>query len=140
MSQSNEPVLGTGSATYDAAGQADGVGSLVDTFYTLMEKDKKFVTIWTMHQRSNAEARDRLARFLCGWMGGPKTYSETYGPINIPGVHGHLDIGVTERDLWLECMNGAMIERGLPETLRSYLYQQLSVPADRIVERCAKAK
>lgn len=140
MSQSNEPVLGIGSATYDAAGQADGVSNLVDAFYTLMEKDKKFVTIWTMHQRSNAEARDRLARFLCGWMGGPKTYSETYGPINIPGVHGHLDIGVTERDLWLECMNGAMIERGLPETLRRYLYQQLSVPADRIVERCAKAK
>lgn len=140
MSQSNEPVLGIGSATYDAVGQVGGVSSLVDAFYTLMEKDKKFVTIWTMHQRSDAEARDRLARFLCGWMGGPKTYSETYGPINIPGVHGHLDIGLAERDLWLECMNEAMIERGMPETLRSYLYQQLSVPADRIVERCAKAK
>ncbi|MFT7220600.1 MAG: hemoglobin [Candidatus Azotimanducaceae bacterium] len=140
MSQSNEPGLGIGSATYDAVGKADGVGSLIDAFYTLMEKDKKFVTIWTMHQRSGAEARDRLARFLSAWMGGPRTYSETYGPINIPGVHGHLDIGVTERDLWLECMNEAMIERGMPETLRRYLNQQLSVPANRIVERCAKAK
>ncbi len=82
-------------------------------------------------------ARDKLARFLCGWMGGPRRYSEKYGPINIPQVHAHLPITVAERDQWLQCMAEALEEQPYPEELKSYLRVQLAVPAKRIYQRCA---
>ncbi|MGB1580523.1 MAG: globin, partial [Nevskiales bacterium] len=78
-------------------------------------------------------SRDKLARFLCGWMGGPRRYAEKYGPINIPGAHSHLGIGPAERDQWLHCMEEALAMQDYPDSLKQYLAEQLAVPAGRIL-------
>ena len=138
MSQTIQPAYGQGSNTFDAVGGTEGVNHLVDTFYTLMESTPRYQSIHAMHQRSGEQARDRLARFLSSWMGGPHSYREKYGPINIPGAHAHLAVGPAERNLWLDCMSEAIDRIELNPSLAEYLIRQLSVPADRIVAVCQR--
>ena len=85
-----------------------------------------------MHPADLTVSRDKLARFLCGWMGGPRRYREKYGPITIPGAHAHLGVTAKERDQWLACMAKALAARDYPDSLVDYLLTQLAVPAERI--------
>ena len=64
-------------------------------------------------------------------MGGPKLFSEKYGPIRIPVAHRHLDIGPAERDAWLACMQVAADAQPYEQDFRDYLMTQLYVPAER---------
>ena len=135
------PAYGEGDATYQAAGQEAGVRQLVDTFYAIMGSNAAYKTIWDMHPNTAPDdreiSRDKLARFLCAWMGGPRLYKEKYGAISIPGVHAHLPITRAEHDQWLACMSEALERQDYPADLRSYLLTQLAVPAGRIVQACA---
>jgi len=127
---------GNGDATYQAAGQQIGIRKLVDCFFDIMASDPKYATIYDWHPVDKEMARDKLALFLCGWMGGPKPFIEKYGPIRIPQVHKHLRITATERDLWLECMARALGEQDYPAGLVDYLLRQLYIPAERIRQTC----
>ena len=111
---------------------------LVDTFYDLMGSDPRFERIYSMHPENKSVSRDKLARFLCGWLGGPKLFSETYGPINIPKVHAHLPIDESERDQWLTCMREAVEEQPYSAGFKTYLLEQLFVPAEAIRKRSQK--
>jgi hemoglobin len=97
-----------------------------------MEADKKYQTIWLWHPENHQESRDKLVCFLSGWMGGPVLYREKYGPIDIIKVHAHLKVTMDERDLWLACMRAAMDTLAYPDSLKEYLFKQLSIPAERI--------
>ena len=120
---------GEGDATLVAAGGEDGVRRLVDHFYTLMERE--YGEIWRMHDATDL-ARDKLARFLIGWMGGPRRYHERYGRISIPEVHRHLTVSAPHRDAWLACMGRACEAMAYPAELKNYLIEQLSYPAQRV--------
>ena len=89
---------GDGDASFQAAGGEAGLLRLVDDFYDLMETRPYAATIRAMHPPDLTVARDKLARFLCGWLGGPKRYQERYGSISIPGSHAHLDVDADARD------------------------------------------
>ena len=121
---------GVGDATFQAAGGEEGIRALVDQFYDIMARD--YPRIFSWHPSDTSTSRDKLARFLCGWMGGPRRYAEKYGSINIPGVHAHLTVDASARDEWLSCMAQAIQEMNYPDTLSEYLLAQLFVPADRI--------
>ncbi|MEM7562574.1 MAG: group II truncated hemoglobin, partial [Pseudomonadota bacterium] len=127
-----------GDATYIAAGEQTGIRKLVDSFYDLMSSDPKYQVIFDWHPADPEITRDKLALFLCGWMGGPRPFVDKYGPIQIPLVHQHLAVTEVERDLWLDCMWHALCEQDYPETLRKYLIDQLYVPAERIRQACSK--
>ena len=101
-------------------------------FYDIMDSDPRFAEIRHMHPADLEISRDKLARFLCGWTGGPRRYREKYGPITIPGAHAHLGVTAKERDQWLDCMAAALATQPYPESLVSYLLEQLAVPAERI--------
>jgi hemoglobin len=132
-----QPVeYGNGDATYQAAGQQIGIRKLVDCFFDFMGGDPKYATIYEWHPEDKEIARDKLALFLCGWMGGPKPFIEKYGPIRIPEVHRHLDITALERDLWLDCMSRALAEQDYSPVLVEYLLQQLYIPAERVRQAC----
>ena len=123
---------GVGDASYQAAGQREGLTVLVDRFYDLMDGLPEAKKIRSMHPADLQISRDKLVTFLCGWLGGPKKYAQTYGPIHIPRAHSHLDIGIDERDAWLLCMNLAVAEQPYTDQFKQYLMQQLYVPAERI--------
>ena len=136
MSNSDRP-YGTGDASFQAAGGVAGLRALVDNFFDRMGSDERFRTIWDMHPDDKETSRDKLARFLCGWLGGPKLYHEKYGSIGIPRVHAHLPIGADERDQWLICMSESVAEQPFAEDFKVYLMEQLYVPAEAVRRRCA---
>ncbi len=78
---------GVEDASYRAAGGEAGIRKLVDDFYDAMDQLPEAAKIRAMHPADLTLSRDKLARFLCGWMGGPKIYAEKYGPIRIPQAH-----------------------------------------------------
>lgn len=129
---SEQPHYGDGDATFIAAGGEAGIRRLVDRFYDIMSSDPAFATIWSWHPDDKAQSRDKLARFLCAWMGGPRLFSEKYGPISIPQAHQHLPVTAKERDDWLHCMGLALADQDYPPALVDYLIAQLGVPAERI--------
>jgi len=127
----NKPQYGVGDASYRAAGGEAGIRKLVDDFYDAMEQLPEAEKIRKMHPADLTVSRDKLTLFLCGWLGGPRSYAQKYGPIRIPQVHSHLEIGRSERDAWLRCMEEALKEQHYAEEFKKYLLEQLYVPAER---------
>ena len=128
---------GVGDASFQAAGGQDGIFTLVDNFFDRMGSDERFATIWDLHPDDKDVSRDKLARFLCGWLGGPRLYNEKYGAIGIPRVHAHLAIATPERDQWLTCMTESVAEQPFAPEFKTYLMEQLFVPAEAVRRRCA---
>lgn len=128
---SDKPVYGQGDTSYQTAGGYDTIRVLVDHFYDTMDTLPQAESIRKMHPEDLTESRDKLARFLSGWLGGPKLYSEKYGSIRIPKAHAHLPIGSEERDAWLACMEKALTFMDYPQDFKTYLMAQLFVPAER---------
>jgi len=138
MIPNNKHGYGTDDASFRAAGGEAGIRQLVDTFFDRMGSDPRFVTIHTMHPDDNEISRDKLARFLCGWLGGPKRYQEKYGAIGIPRVHQHLAIKTPERDQWLTCMAESVEEQPFDSSFKQYLMEQLYVPAEAVRRRISQ--
>lgn len=136
MNSDTQIPYGTGDASFLAAGGEAGLRSLIDNFYDRMAGDERFAPIYAMHPKNNKVSRDKLARFLCGWLGGPKLFNKKYGTIGIPRVHAHLAIGTRERDLWLTCMSESVNEQPFAADFKKYLMEQLSVPAEAVRRRC----
>ena len=127
----SKPVYGQDDASFQAAGGQQGLRRLVDAFYDQMEQLAEAKTIRDMHAADLEVSRDKLALFLCGWLGGPKLYREKYGAIGIPKAHRHLNIGLGERDAWLLCMERAVALQPYAADFKVYLLEQLAVPAER---------
>lgn len=138
MTKQYSDTYGEGDTSYRAAGDESGLRRLVDDFYDRMATDPRFATIHSMHPASNDVSRDKLARFLCGWLGGPKLYNEKYGAIGIPRVHAHLSIDTIERDQWLTCMAESIAQQPFANGFKTYLMEQLGVPAEAIRRRCQR--
>lgn len=128
---SEERRYGEGDASYRAAGEYEGLTKLAERFYFHMDTLSEAKTIRDMHRADLTESTEKLARFLSGWLGGPKLYREKYGPIAIPRAHSHLGIGTAERDAWLLCMEKALAEQPYAQDFRQYMLEQLFVPAER---------
>ena len=131
------PPYGQDDTTFQSAGGVEGIRHLVDRFYDIMGSKPEYEKIHRWHP-DETESRDKLARFLCGWMGGPRLFREKYGPIAIPKVHAHLNIQSAERDQWLNCMSEALETQDYPESLKAYLREQFKVPAGRIHTVCTR--
>ena len=61
-------------------------------------------------------------------------------PSTFRRVHDHLKIGPSERDQWLTCMSAAIDAQPYAAEFKTYLKEQLSIPAKLIEKRCAEAR
>ncbi|ROR98720.1 hemoglobin [Sinobacterium caligoides] len=122
---------GDGDASYQAAGQFEGLQRLTTAFYRAMDELPEAQLIRDMHPQDLEESTDKLARFLAGWLGGPRLYREKYGAIAIPRAHAHLDIDEQGRDAWLRCMAVALEQQPYAEDFKAYLLRELYRPAER---------
>ena len=129
---------GVEDASFQAAGGELGIRKLVDDFYDVMDRAEHARTIRRMHPADLNVSRDKLARFLCGWLGGPRRFREKYGPISIPSAHAHFVIGTGERDAWLACMEEAIAKQAYAEDFATYLLTQLRVPAEAVYKKSRK--
>lgn len=125
---------GVGDASYRAAGGIDGLRRLVDDFYRVMDEAPAAAEIRRMHPESLELARDKLACFLSGWLGGPRLFREKYGAIAIPAFHAQWPIDEAHSQAWLDCMAEAIARQDYAPAFAEYLLTQLRVPAARIVQ------
>lgn len=123
-----------------AMGGEDGVRRLVDLFYDEMETRPEARRILEMHGTDLGLAREKLAAFLTGWLGGPKRYRERWGRIQIPAAHRHLDIGTAERDAWLACMQVAIDAMPVADDFRAYFMREIAVPANRVLAMAERTR
>jgi hemoglobin len=115
---------------YDDLGGGAAVRTLVDRFYDLMDLEPQFAQLRSVHGVSLVDARDKLYKFLSGWLGGPALYIEEYGHPRLRARHLPFSIGVVERDQWLACMHQAMVDCETPPHLIAHLNQAFFGTAD----------
>ena len=115
---------------YEWIGGEAAVRRLTERFYDLMARDPGYTALRAVHGDTLANARDRLFWFLCGWLGGPQYYTEQFGHPRLRARHMPFKVGILERDQWLACMDQAMGETGVDETLRARLRDSFFQTAD----------
>jgi hemoglobin len=114
---------------YEVLGE-EGIRRVVDRFYDLMESEPKAVPVRAMHAKKLDPMREKLTVFFVGWMGGPQTYGERYGSVNVPTAHTPFDIGPVETELWVELMAQAVDEAKLPEPFGEQVMVRMRHMAD----------
>lgn len=126
------PTFGVGDASFQAAGGSAGIERLVADFYRIMDESEAARQVRGLYPQDLTLAREKLAAFLSGWLGGPRQYAEKFGSISIPQFHTRWMIGEAERDAWLGCMQQAIALQPYSPAFAEYLLTQLRVPAERI--------
>jgi hemoglobin len=120
---------------YERLGGEPAVRKLVDRFYELMDTLPAAEAIRALHPADLAGSRDKLFKFLSGWLGGPPLYIEEFGHPRLRARHLPFPIGASERDAWLLCMEQALAETEMEELLRAHLLQSLRKTADHMRNR-----
>ena len=124
-----------GDTQFKMAGGVEGVTKLANDFYDIMETLPEARKILFMHPGDLTVSREKLARFLAGYMNGPELYEEKYGPLALGPAHGHLAIGSKEKDAWLSCMEKALKMQDWPQEFKDFMLIRLNTPASRIQNR-----
>lgn len=115
---------------YELLGGDAGIRQLVNRFYDLMDTSPEAVHVRALHATSLRQSREKLHLYLTGWTGGPPLYEARFGHPRLRQRHLPFAIGARERDEWLWCMERALDEHDMPETLRTHLRERLRHLAD----------
>lgn len=120
---------------YELIGGESAIRSLVDRFYFYMDILPEAQDIRAMHQPNLASAKEKLFKFLSGWLGGPNLYIEEYGHPMLRRRHFPFKIGKAERDQWMHCMNRALAELPMDPRLLSNIKTALSQLATHMINQ-----
>jgi len=115
---------------YEWIGGEAKVQQLVEHFYDLMDLEPRYAALRAAHGSTLEQARQKLAWFLTGWLGGPQHYTDRFGHPRLRMRHMPFSIGIQERDQWLACMDQAMGDVGIDEALRERLRNSFFQTAD----------
>lgn len=119
-------------SVYEQLGGESGVRQLVDRFYQLMDTLPEAATIRSLHPLDLQSSRDKLFKFLSGWLGGPPLYLNEFGHPRLRARHLPFSIGTAERDQWMLCMTKALTEIPIDGALRTSLVSSLRQTADHM--------
>ena len=120
---------------YELLGGADGVRTLVERFYQLMDTLPEAARIRALHPADLHGSTDKLYKFLSGWLGGPPLYVEEFGHPMLRARHLPFPIESEDRDAWLLCMKRALDEIKLDPLVRMQLDQAFYKTADHMRNR-----
>jgi hemoglobin len=115
---------------YQRLGGEERVRELVERFYDAMDTLPETSGIRGLHAKSLRVSREKLFKFLSGWLGGPDLYVQEYGHPRLRARHLPFSIGIEERDQWMLCMHTALSEMELPDGLRKELEYSFYKVAD----------
>ncbi len=125
----------TTNTPYAHLGGADGVRTLVERFYQLMDTLPEAAHIRALHPADLRGSTDKLYKFLSGWLGGPALYVEEFGHPMLRARHLPFPIETADRDAWLLCMKCALDEAKLDPLVRMQLDQAFYKTADHMRNR-----
>lgn len=120
---------------YELMGGEQAISSLVDRFYFYMDTLPETQGIRKMHAQSLSSAKDKLFKFLSGWLGGPDLFIQEFGHPMLRKRHFPFAIGLLERDQWMICMNKAMAEIPMEASLRERLVEALEQLATHMINQ-----
>ncbi|MGR8930015.1 MAG: group II truncated hemoglobin [Gammaproteobacteria bacterium] len=120
---------------YDFIGGEKAIRSLVDRFYFYMDILPEAQGIRDMHQADLTSAKDKLFKFLSGWLGGPNLFIEEYGHPMLRARHLPFKIGQSERDQWMLCMKKALAELPMDPRLHSDILAALQQLATHMINQ-----
>lgn len=120
---------------YDFIGGESAIQSLVVRFYFYMDILPEAQGIRAMHQTDLATAKDKLFKFLSGWLGGPNLYIEEFGHPMLRMRHFPFKIGESERDQWMLCMNKALAEIPMDPRLHTNIQTALQQLATHMINQ-----
>lgn len=125
----------TAKTPYELLGGAQGVRTLVERFYQIMDTLPEAVHIRALHPADLSSSTDKLYKFLSGWLGGPPLYVEEFGHPMLRARHLPFPIETADRDAWLLCMKRALDEVKLEPLARVQLDQAFYKTADHMRNR-----
>lgn len=125
----------TAKTPYELLGGAQGVRTLVERFYQIMDTLPEAVRIRALHPADLSSSTDKLYKFLSGWLGGPPLYVEEFGHPMLRARHLPFPIETADRDAWLLCMKCALDEVQLEPLARMQLDQAFYKTADHMRNR-----
>jgi hemoglobin len=111
----------TGDTMYEWLGGEQAIKGLVNRFYDIMDSDESLKPIRDMHKEDLSPMRLSLFEFLSGWLGGPPLFIERNGSPCLTGAHKPFKIDEQARDLWMQCINQAMVDVDIDEKYREML-------------------
>lgn len=120
---------------YNMLGGEAGVRRLVDRFYDLMDELPEAWELRKLHPQDLQGSRDKLFKFLSGWLGGPGLYEAEYGHPRLRMRHMPFPVDMLARDQWLLCMNIALDEQVEDELLKMQLKSSFANTADHMRNR-----
>jgi hemoglobin len=123
---------------FELLGGEARVRAIATSFYDVMEREEPALA--RLHPldaegRITAQARERFALFLVGWLGGPQTYVERHGHPRLRMRHGHVPVDAAMRDAWMRAMVRAFDEQGVEGPVRAFLETRLADLADFLRNR-----
>ena len=120
---------------YELMGGEQTILSLVDRFYFYMDTLPEAEDIRKIHAQSLDSAKNKLFKFLSGWLGGPDLYIQEFGHPMLRKRHFPFAIGQSERDQWLGCMDKALAEVNMDAGLRDSIREALAQLASHMINQ-----
>lgn len=120
---------------YQLMGGEPAVRALVERFYDLMDTLPEAWEIRQLHPQDLGGSREKLFKFLSGWLGGPPLYVQEYGHPMLRRRHLPFPIDTRARDQWMLCMNQALDEQQMDNNVREAVRQAFSGLADHMRNR-----
>ena len=118
---------------YDMLGGEQGIRQLVNRFYDLMDELPEAWELRKIHQQDLQSARDKLFKFLSGWLGGPGLFEAEYGHPRLRARHMPFPVDTQMRDQWLMCINQALDEQVSDELFKLQLKSSFANVADHML-------
>lgn len=120
---------------FERLGGDAGINTFVHRLYDVMATDPEAAEVWRWHPDDIDDVKTRLHSFLSGWLGGPITYPERFGPPMMRRRHMGFPIGPKERDIWLKCARTALDETVPDTAARADLDYALTAMAEHMRNR-----
>ena len=117
---------------YDRLGGEMGLRRIVDRFYDLMSELPAAQKVRQLHPTDLSESRNKLFKFLSGFLGGPSLYIQEYGHPMLRARHLPFPIGERERDQWVLCMDLSLDELVEDRPLAEHLKRTFFRTADHM--------
>ncbi len=117
---------------YEAVGGEDYFFALVDTFYEGVAADP---VLRPSYPDDLTDSKRWLALFLIQYWGGPTTYDQHRGHPRLRMRHAPFEIGIVERDAWLEHMLGAVERSDAPDEAKRLFGQYFEQASTAMINR-----
>ena len=118
---------------YLLMGGEKAISSLVERFYFYMDTLPEAKELRAVHAPDLSSAKDKLYKFLSGWLGGPDLFIQEYGHPRLKQRHFPFKVNQQVRDQWVFCMRKALYEIAMPDELRNNIKQAIGDLATHMI-------